>query len=448
MKKLFLLTILALIIIPFNVRAINIIDGDLIRAENDIDVYIVKLVGEKKFKRLILNPEIFNQYGHLKWENIKDVNSAVLDEYMTSDLVRAVGDDKVYKLYPRGDIGEKRWIKTADDFLDFGYDWDAIYTINNFERDFYLLGEDLEAFKVPIKEGPAPIPSRNPITINVPSEYKTIQSAINAAIDGDTIKVNSGTYQENIVLNKNIKLIADYLSVILDGQGNGPAITIQGASDFLIQRFTIKSTNEKAIYCNGEALSRGIIKNSVLKDSGWGIYADGNCNLTLLNNLIYNNKDSNRLAGIGIFVKNNYSYGATSEIRNNTIDDNYQGIWAENSNLKIMNNIITNNLGLNNSFGIYHSGDGQSDNTFNNVWQNGFNYGGNAKAGNGSLVIDPRFVRREMRDYRLKTGAVDYSLCLDAGNPDLIYNDGIYSSNTARNDMGAYGGPDNIGWNP
>ena len=126
-----------------------IIDGDLIRAINTFDVYVLKLIPSagsgqaKKFKRLILNPDIFNRYKHLKWENVKDVSQETIDQYPTSTLARALGDTKVYKFYPNGDIGEKRWIKTLEDFLSFGYDWDSVYTINNYERDSYSTGPDL-----------------------------------------------------------------------------------------------------------------------------------------------------------------------------------------------------------------------------------------------------------------------------------------------------------------
>ena len=119
-------------------------EGALIRAIGDIDVYIVKYVGNKKFKRLILSPSVFNNYGHLKWSDIRDVDPAVVNAFTTSELVRAVGDPKVYKLYPAGDIGEKRWIKTAEAFLRMGFDWDAIYEINSFDRDSYITGSDLE----------------------------------------------------------------------------------------------------------------------------------------------------------------------------------------------------------------------------------------------------------------------------------------------------------------
>ena len=82
MNKLNFLLIIFLVVplfIPSDVSAEIIIDGDLIRATNTLDVYIVKIIGAEKFKRLILNPEIFNQYGHLKWENIKEISQIEME---------------------------------------------------------------------------------------------------------------------------------------------------------------------------------------------------------------------------------------------------------------------------------------------------------------------------------------------------------------------------------
>jgi len=129
---------------PSSVSTADIPEGALIRAQGGFDVFIVKYVGSKKFKRLILSPSVFNNYGHLKWSDIRDVNQAVVDAFATSELVRAVGDDKVYKLYPSGDEGQKRWIKTASAFAAMGFDADSIYEINSFDRDSYLTGSDLQ----------------------------------------------------------------------------------------------------------------------------------------------------------------------------------------------------------------------------------------------------------------------------------------------------------------
>lgn len=125
-----------------------VVDGSLIKTADNPDVYIVKLIKNKKFKRLILNPDIFNSYGHLKWENIIQVNQLTMDEYTLSELVievnpdGSVADPKVYRVRsaPGSDAGERRWLNiTAADFDSLGYDWDSIYNVNHTEAspDFY-----------------------------------------------------------------------------------------------------------------------------------------------------------------------------------------------------------------------------------------------------------------------------------------------------------------------
>jgi len=118
-------------------------DGDLIRNSNveDItkfDIYIVKIVGDKKFKRLILSPSVFESYEHLNWEDVKDVDQLTINAYTTSDLVRTDGDDKVYQLFPSGDTGTKQWLNiTAQEFIDQGYDGDSIYEVNSVDINSY-----------------------------------------------------------------------------------------------------------------------------------------------------------------------------------------------------------------------------------------------------------------------------------------------------------------------
>ena len=122
---------------PSAVQGATFADGDLVREVDEFDVYIVKLVGAKMFKRLILNPDVFNMYGHLNWGDIQVVADGSLDSYATSELVRATGDEKVYKLFPDGDTGTKKWVDTLDCFNTQGFDWDSVYIINTFDRDSY-----------------------------------------------------------------------------------------------------------------------------------------------------------------------------------------------------------------------------------------------------------------------------------------------------------------------
>ncbi|MDD5590145.1 MAG: hypothetical protein PHQ47_03155, partial [Candidatus Portnoybacteria bacterium] len=64
---------------PLAAGATTINEGDTIKTATNPDVYIAKYVGSKKFKRLILNPQVFESYGHLSWSKIKTVTQAELD---------------------------------------------------------------------------------------------------------------------------------------------------------------------------------------------------------------------------------------------------------------------------------------------------------------------------------------------------------------------------------
>ncbi len=134
----------------------TLVDGDLIRNPNadgmaQFDIYIIKLINNKKFKRLILSPHVFESYEHFDkngdgspWDDVVDVSQVTMDAYTTSDLVRAVGDTKVYKLIASGDTGTKQWLNmSAAAFIDQGYDSDSIYEINATDRNAYVTGEDI-----------------------------------------------------------------------------------------------------------------------------------------------------------------------------------------------------------------------------------------------------------------------------------------------------------------
>ncbi len=135
---------------------ITVVDGDLIRNPNaegmaQFDIYIVKVVGSSKFKRLILSPHVFESYEHFDkdgdgspWNDVLDVNQSKMDEYTTSDLVRATGEDEVYKLIANGDSGTKQWLNmTAAEFTAGGYDADSIYEINATDKNAYTTGTDI-----------------------------------------------------------------------------------------------------------------------------------------------------------------------------------------------------------------------------------------------------------------------------------------------------------------
>ncbi|MFH1551702.1 MAG: IPT/TIG domain-containing protein [bacterium] len=112
-------------------------EGSLLRAKGDYKVYIIK----GNYKRWIQSSEIFNQYGHLRWEDVIDVAPIELSQYTESWLIRADSDKKVYELNADG---TKHWLNmTAEEFAISGRLWDMVYIINSFERDFYITGSNV-----------------------------------------------------------------------------------------------------------------------------------------------------------------------------------------------------------------------------------------------------------------------------------------------------------------
>ena len=83
-------------------------------------------------------------------------------------------------------------------------------------------------------------------TIYVPSDYPTIQDAIDAANSGDTIVVQSGVYVEQIVINKNkirIRSSNGPDSTVI--QGTNTVITIHG-KEIVLEGLTVQGVNATA----------------------------------------------------------------------------------------------------------------------------------------------------------------------------------------------------------
>jgi DNA-binding beta-propeller fold protein YncE len=118
-------------------------EGDVIRAAGDIDVYIVNNAG---YKRLFVNPTIFELYGHLGWGRIKTVSPAGRDAFRTSGLFRNCQTDdlKVYGLQVTSeDSAVLRWVNTsgataAVEDPDF---FKKVFCINTSEQGLYGAGE-------------------------------------------------------------------------------------------------------------------------------------------------------------------------------------------------------------------------------------------------------------------------------------------------------------------
>jgi len=175
------------------------------------------------------------------------------------------------------------------------------------------------------------------VTINVPEDYVTIQSAINVAVDGDRVLVAPGTYLENINFNGKAITVTSWYCTTQDTSyisqtvidGNEELNVVQLSSNSKLSGFTIRNgyaycgAGILCLYVQDSILEALVIENNVSPQWGGGIY----CRYSSLS---INN----------IIVSDNYA------------DDAGGGIYSHDSELILEGVIIKNNLGRNTGGGL------------------------------------------------------------------------------------------------
>ena len=182
--------------------------------------------------------------------------------------------------------------------------------------------------------------SGHPGTLTVPSQYSTIQKAVDAAVAGDTILVASGVYKENVVITKSVNITgASRATTIIDANSNGPGVNITSANNVSLQDFTINDTGifDPAIFVNSSSLvviSGNKLTASTQSDA---VYLTDSSQISVLNNLINGNRN-------GVSVQNGFGIN----IQSNNVTGNAVGVRiSASSGNKITDNILRKNqIGL------------------------------------------------------------------------------------------------------
>jgi parallel beta-helix repeat protein len=228
--------------------------------------------------------------------------------------------------------------------------------------------------------------------IHVPTDYPTIQEAINNAGSGCTIFVENGTYAENVVVNKTVALIGEDVDLtIIDGKGSegtGTVIYIN-VSDVSIHDFTIRNSGtdqyDSGIYVD-HSIGCNISDNKILStNNGVSLYfaSDNLISSNIIssnyysgvvlgsssNNVIACNTLSSNLDGVYLYLSGD------NMVSDNVVYSNYNGfhLYSSSKNVISGNNVSANlNVGMycafdsaNNTF--YHNNVNNSKNVESNV---------------------------------------------------------------------------------
>ncbi|MBC7128862.1 MAG: right-handed parallel beta-helix repeat-containing protein [Thermoplasmatales archaeon] len=141
------------------------------------------------------------------------------------------------------------------------------------------------------------------------NNYTKIQDAINDSVDGDTIIVHEGFYEENLIINKSLKILGENAKI------KTSSIEIY-ANNVYIEGFSIEGNKKgETIKCYGDNFY--FYKNEIYF-SGKGLFITGNSS-KIEKNIIRQNE-------VGIWIE-----GKGWMINENDIINNWYGIWAEKS---------------------------------------------------------------------------------------------------------------------
>ncbi|RQW79784.1 MAG: hypothetical protein EHM14_07435 [Methanothrix sp.] len=171
------------------------------------------------------------------------------------------------------------------------------------------------------------------------ANYESIQEAVNASSEGDTIVVQSGVYSENVLVDRSLTLRGQGNPVI-DARGNGSPLKLT-SSGIVVEGFTLTNSgkSDPGIGIYGSvfrfpAMNNSTIQNNVVANNSIGILvSETESNLVQKNVIRYNRR-------IGIDLER----AEINSISENTIEENGIGISLAASNLNhIQNNTIKGN---------------------------------------------------------------------------------------------------------
>jgi parallel beta-helix repeat protein len=205
------------------------------------------------------------------------------------------------------------------------------------------------------------------------ADFQTIQDAINAAQNGDSIFVRRGVYQEHITVNTSVSLTGENRSAtVVDGGGSGTVVLVT-ADDVKLHGFTVRNGESGIIVLASRNCT--ISENLVERNGDRGILVTMSRNCTVSHNLAFGSPNGygiNVNASQNVLVEENAASAnaydgigllssSDSTVRGNTVNDNtLYGLWVQNSR----DNVVYRN-------NVFNNGKQTVDNTLLNRWDKG-----------------------------------------------------------------------------
>ena len=322
----------------------NSISGNVITANNSTGIYLKEsssnVVRENNItsnnEGVYLSDSSSNKFYHNNFmNNVKQIYDRSWDHPEFPHSIDTWDDG-----YPSGGNYWSDYIVTANDTCRGPYQ--NITGLDGIGDTPYIIDEN-NTDNYPLMHPSYVHPSVHNIDTGL--DYFTIQDAINAqeTTNGHTIKVDKGTYYENILVNKSVSLVGENKhDTIIDGNFTDNVVVIT-ADNVNVTGFTIRNAGEALEPDTGvrlENLRNCNITNNIIINNCYGILLKESGNNTIADNQVFCAQD---WLGIALYHSSNYN-----TLTNNTISSGYMAILLSSSDY----NMLNGNKLYSNTFGI------------------------------------------------------------------------------------------------
>ncbi len=248
------------------------------------------------------------------------------------------------------------------------------------------------------------------ILVGESHKFKIIKNAINVAAEGDSIIIESGTYQENnIRIEKSLTFIG-MNNPILDGEEKGYIFDIVGVDSLTIKGFVInnagKSFTKDYSSLHLSRVNNFLIENNTFNNPFFAMHIEKSKNGVVKNNVINGNAIEEISSGNGIHLW----HTSNVDVIGNKVFNMRDGIYFE----FVKHSLVKNNISkFNLRYGL-HFMFSNDDRYEENLFENN---------GAGVAVMFSKRIAMRNNTFKLNWGTASYGLLLkEIYDADIINN--------------------------